>query len=163
MKTIFVVTFLGILPYAYTRTFNCSEEFAMLDFQPEKFFKERWYLGHGSPITPPGVCQAFHTDDPKGVTLFVESGYKKFESKGISGKFICNGGKKNEEQYSFKCQSEECGVENSDYEVDLKILSTDYYSSALICKSITFANGEKEDNFHTFERTLRYYKDHEFC
>uniref|UniRef100_E2J765 Salivary triabin 1 n=1 Tax=Triatoma matogrossensis TaxID=162370 RepID=E2J765_9HEMI len=167
MKTIIVVTFFGILTYvcayAYTVTNNCSEQIAMRIFEPEKFFKGKWYLGHGNPIERPVVCQIFHTNDIKGFTLFVESGYNKLESKGINGKYICDGGKKRVGQYTFNCQSDVPGVENTNFVVDLTILYTDYYGYAQICKGITFADGEKEDKFYTLYRTLEGQEDENFC
>nr|ABR27913.1 salivary lipocalin [Triatoma infestans] len=154
MEMIIVVTFVGILTCAYGK-YDCSIENATSHFEPARFFKGKWYLVHRKNEAAPTVCQTFRTNETKGDTLFAESGYNKFQSKGINGKFQCEGGKKNKEQYSFKCKSEECGIENTNFDVDFTILMLDYEDFALVCRSITFANGEKDDNFFTFERRLR--------
>uniref|UniRef100_A0A023FD13 Putative salivary lipocalin n=1 Tax=Triatoma infestans TaxID=30076 RepID=A0A023FD13_TRIIF len=151
MKTIIVMTFFGILPYvcAYGN-YNCSEEKAMIDFEPETFFNGKWYSINRDRSSI--VCQTFSTNETKGETLIVESDYEKFLSKGITGKVKCDGGKKNQEQYSFKCKSEECGSEPNNFDVDFTIVSAGDEDFAMICRSITFSDGEKDDDYLVLER-----------
>nr|ABR27929.1 salivary lipocalin [Triatoma infestans] len=152
METITAMTFFGILTFAYA-TYNCSEEIAMSDFDPKKFFNEKWYLAHDGD-TSSTVCQKFSTNETEGEALIVESGYKKFESKGITGKFQCDGGKKNKEQYSFKCKSDECGSESNNFDVDFTIVSAGDEDFAVICRSVTFSDGEKDDDYIVLDRNI---------
>nr|ABR27912.1 salivary lipocalin [Triatoma infestans] len=153
MEMIIVVTFVGILTCAYG-DYDCSIERATSDFEPERFFMGKWYLVRGTDEAAPTVCQTFRNNETEGDTLFAESGNNKFQSKGITGKFKCEGGKKDEGQYSFKCISEECGIENTNFDADFKILMVHYEDFAVVCRSITFANGEKDDDIFQLERTV---------
>uniref|UniRef100_A0A224Y035 Salivary lipocalin n=1 Tax=Panstrongylus lignarius TaxID=156445 RepID=A0A224Y035_9HEMI len=150
MKTIIAVTIFGILTCAYaTDGDNCVGEKAMADFDAAQFFNGSWYLAHEAK-TKPTVCQKFSTNETEGFANIVESGYDKFKE---FTKFQCEGGKKNEEQYSFNCSSYECGSDNINFKVDFTFISADYNNFVLVCRSITIGAGPKEDKFIVLERT----------
>nr|BAI50821.1 hypothetical protein Td15 similar to lipocalin-like TiLipo37 [Triatoma dimidiata] len=147
MKSFIVLTFIGILTYAYGNYVTireCENPEPLDGFSASNFFSGTWYVSHVKSVTSPTVCQTFTTsqEDNKLITEYVF---------GKGGKDIivrCEAEKKKNILLTFSCKNSQCRT----FLTVFTVMDTNYDNYAEFYKCVIFTSGSKADIYLVIKR-----------
>uniref|UniRef100_A0A224XXY6 Putative tm816 triabin-like lipocalin n=1 Tax=Panstrongylus lignarius TaxID=156445 RepID=A0A224XXY6_9HEMI len=161
MKMIFVVTFFGILTFAfadYSKIEKCQEHEPMSHFNNKKFLQGTWHVTNAKQGSNSTVCRRYKTS-LKGSTVKLNGdGYYTFHKKSIFFRVRCSGQSGHKcGKFSLKCKqtAKETGIPAIEFDLEVTVLETDYNEFAVmyICVTLPPTLGSQiEDNFLVLHR-----------
>uniref|UniRef100_A0A069DPF1 Putative tm816 triabin-like lipocalin n=1 Tax=Panstrongylus megistus TaxID=65343 RepID=A0A069DPF1_9HEMI len=160
MKTIFVVTFFGILTFAfadYPTLKECQQHEPIPNFNSTSFLKGTWFVTnakHGSNST---VCRRYKTRLKEGIVKLNGDGYYNFKKQTFF-KVRCEGQKSrhNGGKFTLQCKQTAQGYDITiNLELEITVLETDYSNFAVMyrCAKIPHESATLfEDNLLVLHR-----------